>query len=1777
VEASMFSLIRVAALAAGFALVCAPAIAAPKAFHDDSLDAASTRLEQEINRSVANAPSKQAAALRKDADTAVGKHDFATAIRDYNQIVTASANDAQSWWKLALYTLKITPAADSWTKSMLSPLLSDPKDATDRPRLLDRAATVAYIAYQRAENANDEANSLTVVGLVAAERSNWDVAIRALRAGLDLRKVDVVDARYQQIIAQHGFRVASYSVQPDASSPSVCITFSESLPSRRDFSSFVAVAGQQKPIISTDDKQLCVAGLKNGDRYSITLRKGLPSSATDKLGKYANLSSDVALDIYMPDRQPLARFTSRAYVLPRAGQQGIPVVSVNTDNLFVNIYRIGDRNLIDTVINGSFKQNLATYDVDSINDERGVKVWSGSLKVELKPNTEVTTAFPIDQAVPSLAAGVYAMTAKPDNQTADLNELATQWFIVSDLGLTAFSGDDGITVLVNSLATTAPVNGIEVRLMARNNEQLAVKNTDATGVVRFEAGLARGEGGLSPAMLIGTDPKGDYAFLNLKAQAFDLSDRGVSGRQAPSGLDAFVYTERGVYRTGESVYVTTLLRDAQGAAAAPTPLTLVMLRPDGVEYKRQVVNDQGLGGRTWQVDVPLSAPTGTWRVRAFTDPKRPFIGQATFMVEDYIPDRLDFTLTTTAARLPRKGPVQINVEGHYLYGAPTAGVDLDGDIKISALDGLPGLAGYRFGLVDEELASDKEGDPLDALPQTDAQGKAKFNVSLADIPDSTKLLQATISVRMSETGGRAVERTLNLPIASAMPMIGIKPLFDGKSLGDGDTAGFDVVMVGPDGKNVAARGLRWQLLKVDSNYQYYKDQDGIWQFEAVKSTHQVNNGSLDVAAAQPGRVSMPVGWGRYRLEISTADPTGPVTSVGFDAGWYADASADTPDLLEIALDKPEYRVGDAMTVAVTARTAGKITVAVVSDRILTSNTVDVQQGTARVPITVGNNWGSGAYVVATLRRPLDVQASRMPGRAIGVQWFAIDRGAHTLALDMKLPDLMRPRGTLKVPVKVGGLAAGEQAFVVAAAVDVGILNLTNYKAPAPDDYYLGQRKLAMEIRDLYGQLIDGMQGVRGQIRTGGDMAPEELNGSPPTQPPLSLYTGLVTVGADGSAELSFDLPDFSGSVRVMAVAWSKNRLGRASADVIVRDPVVVAATLPRFMLTGDRSTLRIDLDNVEGPAGDYRLAVAGDAVLKVDGGDQTLRLAAKQRNGVTFNITTAAVGNGNVSAHITGPGGLDIQKSYALSVRPASQILVRRTVKPIAKGESLTLGDDLFTGLVAGTSALAVSIGPSTALDAATLMAALDRYPFTCSEQLTSKTMPLLYVSELLINPKPGTDTIINEAIGRLLARETSEGAFSLWPIASLVPDDSDREDMDDVWLDAYVTDFLTRAREHRFAVPDTAFKLALDHLRNYLSITDVSKIDLKKDGGNLAYVYYVLARNKLPPSLSDLHYIYEQKLAEVPTAIARAQIGAAFAMLGDLPHAQGAFTSTNAIMAAKPALDTDRADYGSDLRDAAAVVSLASDSGTLALVTNAVMRIEAARALSTQASTNEEAWMLLAARGLAGQAAGIMLDVAGDVRNGPMYRNFGASDVAGGIKITNTGDTALQAVLSVTGAPTTPEPAVENAGFKIERKFYQPNGDKKVVVDPTKAKQNQRLVVVLTVTETKPQFGHLMVTDFLPAGFEIDNPNLVSSGKDTTLAWIDTGVDPVNFEFRDDRFTAAIDRKSSDDRVFTVAYVVRAVSPGHYVVPQAKVEDMYRPDRFGRTKTDVLDIQAAR
>ena len=685
-------------LAAPAAAQTAQKAKAQKAFEREDLADAAIRLEAQI-KTDAGLVQKPAAQLRREAEAAFQKNDFRGGLQLLGQAIAIAPEDAGTWLRLARAVMQIRPTDDR-----------------ERTLLFERAATAAYIAYRRTTDRNEEADALVIVGKSFSERKVWRPALNALRLALELRETPDIRVQYERLRDDHGFRLVDYTVDSDSASPRACFQFSESLPGKRtDFSPFVNVAGQDKPAVSADGKQVCVEGLKHGERYSITLRAGLPSTVKETLAKSADFT------IYVRDRKAARAFHQQGLCAAAQRPAGHSGGEREHAAVAIEVYRVGDRNLLNTVLGSDFQRTLYRYDIERLGTEYGIKVWGGELAVEQTLNADVTTAFPVDQALGELAPGVYAMIARPKGKTSDDDDgaLATQWFIVSDLGLSAYSGNDGIHAFVHSLASADPKSALEVRLLSRSNEVLATKKTDSNGKVSFEANLTRGEGGAAPALLVASETKGDYAFLSLKSPAFDLSDRGVAGRRVPAGLDAFVYTERGVYRSGESVHVTALLRDAQGVAATGVPLTLIVMRPDGVEYRRSVLPDQGVGGRSLSLPITASAPTGTWRVRAYTDPKQPAIGETSFMVEDYVPDRLEFDLASQAKSITRATPVDVTLDGRFLYGAPAANLDLEGEVVIAAAKERAGFPGYKFGTVDEDC-----GDCAPAAGQSSADRRA---------------------------------------------------------------------------------------------------------------------------------------------------------------------------------------------------------------------------------------------------------------------------------------------------------------------------------------------------------------------------------------------------------------------------------------------------------------------------------------------------------------------------------------------------------------------------------------------------------------------------------------------------------------------------------------------------------------------------------------------------------------------------------------------------------------------------------------------------------------------------------------------------------------------------------------------------------------------------------------------------------------------------------------------------------------------------------------------
>lgn len=1722
------------------------AAGAAKAFFRDDLAASAAAIEDKIKRDIAAPAKPDIARLAREGEAALAKGDARAALALGNQLARL-APQASSSWRLIARAARAIP----------------PKDWGERYELAERASAAAYLAYQRASGKAEEAGALALLAQIFEWREMWRPALTAYRLSLESAENAAIRKAYEHLRETRGFRLADYTIEADLAAPRACFTFTEPLARGRiDFAPYVAITGKGDFAVEAEDSRLCVQGLKHGERYAIVLRQGIPSAVDGE-----SLLKSADYEIYVRDRTPSVRTSGRTYVLPSSGQQGIPLISVNTDTIGLRVFRIGDRNLINTVRGPEFLEQLEAQQIDTILNESGQRVWQGTLSAKSELNREIVTAFPVLEAAGRLEPGLYGLVAQAGAFKAEgapqldgeAAPLATQWFVVSDLGLTTFSAGDGVHVLVRSLASAGPIAAARIRLIAKNNEVLGEVRTDAEGHARFDPGLSRGEGGLAPG-LITAELAGDYGFLSLQQAAFDLSDRGVAGRIAPKGLDAYVYAERGVYRPGETVHLTALLRDAAGQAVTGLPLTLLAKRPDGVEYRRVILEDQGGGGRALSLALVSGAPLGTWRVAVFSDPKRAAIGETTFLVEDYVPERLDLVLEAKSPTIPAGGQAEINASVRYLYGAPAADLTISGEtiIRRAAQSALPGFAGYHIGIEDEPVEANRA--EIETRPNTDAKGEARL-VLPVKAPETSLPLEMEISLTASETGGRGVTRSLVLPILPQGAVIGVKPLFEEGSLNEGETARFAVILANGAGKRLAQAGLKWQLARVNRHYQWFF-KDGRWAYEAIKTVRRIADGSLATSATEPAELAAKIGWGTYRLEIRSESGAPAATAFDFAVGYGAEAKADSPDVLDLTLDKKAYADGEMMQVRLSPRFAGSASLAVMSDRLTLLKRIDLPAEGALVSIPVSKDWGPGAYLVALAHRPLDAAAQRMPGRAIGLAWFAIGPEARKLALDLGAPKQIRPRGRLDLDLRLPGLAPGEEAHVTVAAVDIGILNLTRYAAPNPSAYFFGQRQLSAQLRDLYGYLIDGMQGIRGEIRSGGDAAPS-TRGEKPTQEPLARFSGIVKVNPDGTAPISFDIPAFNGAIRVMAVAWSRERTSEASADILVRDPIVVQASVPRFLGIGDSSRVTLEINNVDGAAGEYTLDLAASGPLTLDftAAQGRIQLEKGQKRVLNVPLRGTGLGLGRLDISLSG-GGERFAQSLALPVKAFGQTQVSRIVRPLAPGQTLTLSNALIADMVPGTGAVALTAAPYGALDVPALLAALDRYPYGCTEQTISRAMPLLYVNKLasleaLAIDEPA-ETRLTHAIERVLARQDASGAFGLWGIGGA-----------DLWLDAFVGDFLTRAREHNFAVPNAGFSLLLDRLRN--RVANVGEINAE-EASAIAYAIYVLARNGRP-MMGDLRYLVDNKLEDFASPLAKGQLGASLALLGDRGRARLAFDAAEKSLAGFTEDGVFRADYGSKLRDAAGLLALlAEGKAEPAELRRVATALDQARQARKFTSTQEQLWMVIAAEALAKEAQNFQLELDGVAQTGPLYRNLSQAALdRAPLALRNLASSEARVVLGISGIPLSPAPAIDE-GFMLTRQVFTLAG---TPVAPDAYKQNDRYVVKLEISQKAARAGRLLLVDPLPAGLEIENAQLTAGASLEGLAFLGELAASATIEARDDRFVAAFERGAEDAATFRIAYIVRAVSPGRFTQAAAQIEDMYRPDRFGRTGFGQVSIGA--
>ena len=1620
-----------------------------------------------------------------------------------------------------------SPSFDLWRQLAQAELKRNPPD----PR---RAADAAW---QAAQNADDDKNRAAAYALVAQALLAQN---RPAPAGSALRTAlanDPGNITYKQMLDDAnrtaGLVVQRTTAHEDADPPRACIAFNIPPTRRGDFHPedwITLTPPVADAAITREGDGICVSGLPLAATTTATLRVGLPAD-----GGLA-LKATTPVRLVMGNRPPMLAFDSRLFLLPRGQTPHISLTSSNISSVSVRIARLTERTMLPWARSNELGKPFGPYLTSSIDKGSARIVWSGKADIPaFRTNALLHTVLPLPTDAMA-APGLYAVSVEPADGHNSYDAGAVQPVLQTDLAPTVWRGTDGLTVQMRSYSDARPRADVSVRLMAQNNDVLAQAITDADGIVRFAAPLLHGEGVMAAAAVqglldppAGSDAQPDFVSLNLDTAAFDLSDRGVSGTKQPGVLDAWMWSDRGIFRPGETVHLMALLRD-NGGQPIGRPAHVKVLRPNGSTFLDTVVQPGGGGSLHLPVTLSSGASAGIWTAQVLPDPAAPPVATMQFKVDAFIPDRMRVTVGPLPPQLAAGGTTPVPVTARFLYGAAAAHLTGSASIHLGFAPEPPAvLTGFQVGLVDEAFTP--EATQVE-LPPTDDEGRTTLPLRIATAPDTTHPVQAVIDVEVDDPSGHATHIPATVAIRPSGPLIGIKPLFTGGSVDAGGEAAFDMVAADADGHRiglpVTLRLVRekpeWRLVNNGSLSSYQT----VWRDDPLE-THEMtipSSGMLHFARK--------LDFGRYRIEVAQKNGLA-ATSVRFRSGWVSSDSPDVPDRADVSADKRAYVAGTTARVHVSAPFGGPAELLVLSDHVHARRTVEVPPGGGDFDVPVDAAWGPGAYVaVHVFRAGGD---GKRPDRAIGLTWLGIDPAARHLDLSWQAPDLVRPRAPATVKLRT---APG--AWVSIAAVDQGILQLTSFTTPDPSPHFLGRRALGVDIRDDYGRLIAAADGTATALRQGGD----EGAGRRPNIPQqiVSFFTPPVQADAAGEVSVTLPFPDFNGQVRLMAVAWDGNRLGSASTEMLVRDQLVAEPLLPRFLSPGDTSRLAVLLQNLDLSAGSVSVRVTTDGPLVIDGDpvlNVTLAHGAQAMPGLILRATTAGVGH--VQLDVTGPDGFHAQHAAVLdvhSVRAPDSVVAAGAILPDATA-SLNLPS---AGFVPGTWQARAVFGSPVRYDAAAMMQTLHDYPLFCLEQAASKGMPLTAVSDNAVPDRLGQ---LQQAVNNVLDRQRYDGGFGLWS----ANDDAEP------WLSVYATEFLLRAQRAGATVGPAGLKDALSFLAEALS----SSPSKPEDYARRAYRLYVLALGGQARAGSNR--VLFEALDKLPTPLSRAQLAAALTLSNDNPRAEAAFKAA----LADPGRSRWMADYGSAVRDQAAVAVLLKESGLLGTqLGTLISQLPGADTRPKTLDTQELAWLATAA-GILGRREGVTR-ISLDGRPLPPAPVVTVA-LTGPVTARNSGDRAVWRTVSVTGVPAQSLPA-SRAQMRVTRKFFRPDGS---VLDLQRLRQNDVFVLLLEGAAEDRQGHRVQVLQGLPAGWEI--VGRLAGGQPAGMPWLGTLSDTEAQPAADDRFQAVVDLKEEKPE-FRVAVRLRAVTPGNYDIPGADVSDMYRPSVYARQGDNRIDVLPA-
>ncbi len=1499
--------------------------------------------------------------------------------------------------------------------------------------------------------------------------------------------------------------------------------------------------------------------------YSLNIGRGLKG----QLG--GTLKEDYSGAVAFGQLESNVQFTNRkAIYLAKSGAGNMEVRITNTPRVKLVISKIYENNLLMATAHGyeppetgepegaSYEEGEGNY--GSYTDAvAGDVIYTKDIDTRSLPKSGSGRLLNLLQFADRLpdAKGIYHVMIR---SAEDWWVRDSRFVSLSDIGLIAKQGTNSMVVFANSIKSATAMNGVTINVYGKNNQLLGTGATDGDGVASIKVAQSA-YGGFVPAMVIAKTAD-DFTYLPFGTTRVNTSRFDVGGKKSnPTGLDAFVYAERDIYRPGERLNYALLVRDKSWKPTVDLPVKIKFLMPNGKEMKtvRKGLNEQG--ATEGSLDVPAAAITGSYTMEVYSS-NDVLLASKAFSIEEFVPDRIKVGATLDKPFLRPAESTTLSISATNFFGPPAANRRYETEIQVrQQAFAAKKYSDYDFALANQQSFTDnevKEG-------STDENGRAAITYEVPAMYQNAGLLQARFYTTVFDETGRPVSRMTPVDIYTQDVFHGIKD--DGSYYYPlNSTVNFSLVSVGRNGAATSATAL---VRLIKHEYRTVLSRNGeYFRYDSQKEEKIVQERQLTVAD-KTAFSFIPRSPGDYEIRVYRPGANAYVSKSFYSYGsWGGEASSfevNTEGNIDIEADKEKYAAGETAKLLFKTPFSGRLLVTTERDGVLSHEYLTVEKRTATMELKLSSEQVPNVYVSATLIKPHGV--TDMPLTvAHGFQNLTVEEKDRRMAVQITAPKSSRSKTKQRVTVK-----AAPGSYISLAAVDNGVLQVSDFKTPDPYSFYYQKTALDVTAYDLYPLLFPELRG-RYSSTGGDDMGMDKRVNPMPAKrfKILSYWSGLKKADGNGQVTFEYSVPQFSGEVRLMAVAFKDEKFGSAEATTTVADPVVLSAALPRFFSPGDTVSVPVTITNTTAkPAsGQASLTVKGPVKI-IGSATQAVRIGPNSEARALFQVAASnAISVANVTVAVRALGET-FRDETEISVRPPSTLQKRSGSGSIAGGGSQTINLPQ-ADFLPGSYKAELVVSRSPVAEIAGHLRYLVTYPFGCTEQVISSAFPQLYYGDMVDLLKLNSDAKqtasynVMEAIRKIKLRQLYNGGLTLW-------EGTDREHW---WTTVYAAHFLLEARKAGYDVDNSLLETMLSYLDNrlktkstipyYYNRTQNRKIAPKE----VAYSLYVLSLAARPQAGTMNYYkAAERSLLAIDS---RYLLSAAYAVAGDRRSATALLPSA---FAGEESVQQTGGSLYSALRDEAISLNALMDvdpgnAQVPQMAQHVSSRLKSDRYLNTQERSFAFLAMGKLARRAAQSSATADIKVGGKTVGSVSDKEWkGNSDLlqGGPVEIVTKGSGRLYYSWVAEGISRTGAYRQEDNYLKVRRLFYDRTGNP---LTGTSFRQNDLIIVGLTLEKAYDDIiENIVITDLLPAGFEIENPR---TKEIPGMDWIKDGTDPLALDVRDDRIHFFVNATAARQ---TYYYAVRAVSPGVFQQGPVSADAMYNGEMHSYHGAQVVRV----